>query len=85
MQIHWITTFLLALVAYNNVAVAESLRSFMIDYEEDCFLKDGEPFRYISGGMHYFRVPDFYWVDRLKKLRAAGLNAVQTYVVFASW
>ena len=83
MYIRWITTFVLALVAFNNVAV-ESSRSFTIDYEKNCFLKDGEPFRYISGGMHYFRVPVFYWEDRLKKLRAAGLNAVQTYVIVAS-
>lgn len=33
-----------------------------------------------SGSMHYFRVPPQYWRDRLRKMRAAGLNAVQTYV-----
>lgn len=33
-----------------------------------------------SGAMHYFRVPRPYWRDRLKKIRAAGLNAVETYV-----
>lgn len=32
--------------------------------------------------MHYFRIPSTYWRDRLKKLRAAGLNTVETYV---SW
>ena len=36
--------------------------------------------RYISGSMHYSRVPAFYWRDRLEKMAAAGLNAVQTYV-----
>ena len=30
--------------------------------------------------MHYSRVPSFYWKDRLSKMSAAGLNAVQTYV-----
>lgn len=30
--------------------------------------------------MHYARVPSAYWSDRLKKMREAGLNAVQTYV-----
>ena len=30
--------------------------------------------------MHYSRVPSFYWKDRLLKLVAGGLNAVQTYV-----
>ena len=37
-------------------------------------------FRYISGSLHYSRVPSYYWKDRLQKLYAAGLNAVQTYV-----
>ena len=53
-------------------------RSFTIDYDNDCFLKDGKPFRYVSGGVHYFRVPRAYWKDRLLKIKAAGLNAVQT-------
>lgn len=55
-------------------------RKFTIDYDNDRFLKDGEPFRYISGSMHYSRVPSVYWRDRLEKMYAAGLNAVQTYV-----
>ncbi|KAI4458755.1 beta-galactosidase related [Holotrichia oblita] len=33
-----------------------------------------------SGALHYFRVPQEYWRDRLRKMRAAGLNAVETYV-----
>lgn len=28
--------------------------------------------------MHYTRVPRAYWKDRLRRLRALGLNAVQT-------
>ncbi|CAH1987936.1 unnamed protein product [Acanthoscelides obtectus] len=42
-------------------------------------LNDKEVFIY-SGAMHYFRVPRPYWRDRLKKIRAAGLNTVETYV-----
>lgn len=33
-----------------------------------------------SGALHYFRVPKAYWRDRLRKLRAAGLNTVETYL-----
>uniref|UniRef100_A0A6P7FG98 Beta-galactosidase-1-like protein 2 isoform X1 n=1 Tax=Diabrotica virgifera virgifera TaxID=50390 RepID=A0A6P7FG98_DIAVI len=33
-----------------------------------------------SGALHYFRVPRKYWRDRLRKMRAAGLNTVETYV-----
>nr|XP_045607884.1 beta-galactosidase-1-like protein 2 [Procambarus clarkii] len=36
----------------------------------------------LSGAFHYFRVHPAYWRDTLRKLRAAGLNAVETYV---SW
>ena len=57
-------------------------RTFQIDYHHNCFLKDGQPFRYISGSIHYFRVPRFNWKDRLLKMKMAGLNAIQTY---AAW
>ena len=57
-------------------------KSFTIDFENDRFLKDGEPFRYISGDFHYFRVPRFYWKDRLMKMKAGGLNTVQTYIAW---
>ncbi|XP_054271628.1 beta-galactosidase-like isoform X2 [Macrosteles quadrilineatus] len=58
----------------------KEVREFKIDYENNRFLKDGEPFQYISGSLHYFRVPRVYWQDRLRKLRAAGLNVVSLYV-----
>ncbi|VDM32242.1 unnamed protein product [Hydatigera taeniaeformis] len=43
-------------------------------------MKDGEPFRYISGSLHYFRIPRIYWEDRLVKAKNAGLDAIQIYV-----
>ena len=33
--------------------------------------------RYISGSIHYFRVPEGLWLDRLTKIRAAGFKAIQ--------
>ena len=57
-----------------------ALRSFSIDYKNDCFRKDGEEFRYISGSIHYSRIPRVYWKDRLLKMYMAGLNTIQTYV-----
>ncbi|OXB69223.1 hypothetical protein ASZ78_011343 [Callipepla squamata] len=59
---------------------APPARSFRIDFERDCFRKDGVPFRYVSGSVHYARVPRLAWRDRLLRLYAAGLNAVQVYV-----
>lgn len=41
---------------------------------------DGKPLRIVSGSLHYFRLPAAYWRDRLRKLKAAGLNSVATYV-----
>jgi len=42
------------------------------------FLLDGKPFRILSGAIHYFRVVPEYWKDRLLKLKAMGLNTVET-------
>uniref|UniRef100_A0A2I3GWX0 Galactosidase beta 1 like n=1 Tax=Nomascus leucogenys TaxID=61853 RepID=A0A2I3GWX0_NOMLE len=55
-------------------------RSFVVDRDHDRFLLDGAPFRYVSGSLHYFRVPRVLWADRLLKMRWSGLNAVQFYV-----
>ncbi|XP_069792183.1 beta-galactosidase-1-like protein isoform X2 [Narcine bancroftii] len=56
--------------------------SFTVDYERNCFSKDGCCFQYISGSIHYFRVPPIYWKDRLQKMYMAGLNAIQVYVAW---
>lgn len=55
-------------------------RTFSIDYKNNCFLKDGKPFQYISGSIHYSRIPSYYWKDRLMKMYMTGLNAIQVYV-----
>jgi len=44
------------------------------------FLLDGQPFRIISGSIHYARVPRAYWRDRLRMAKAMGLNTITTYV-----
>ncbi|SED65136.1 beta-galactosidase [Streptomyces sp. PAN_FS17] len=46
----------------------------------DGFLLRGEPFRIVSGAMHYFRIHPDQWSDRLRKARLMGLNSVETYV-----
>lgn len=48
--------------------------------DRDEFRLDGEPFRIISGAVHYFRVHPGQWRDRLRKARLLGLNTVDTYV-----
>lgn len=61
-------------------AHSNNRRSFSVNYETNSWEKDGQPFRYVSGAMHYFRTPSVYWSDRLKALRASGANAVETYI-----
>ncbi|XP_014459984.2 beta-galactosidase-1-like protein [Alligator mississippiensis] len=55
-------------------------RSFEVDYAGDCFRRDGAPFRYVAGSLHYARVPRPAWRDRLLKMYMSGLSAVQVYV-----
>jgi beta-galactosidase len=43
-------------------------------------LRDGTPHRILSGSIHYFRVHPDLWEDRVLRLRAMGLNTVDTYV-----
>ena len=42
------------------------------------FVVEGKEKLIMSGAIHYFRVVPAYWKDRLSKLKAAGLNTVET-------
>lgn len=55
-------------------------RSISVDYENNQFLKDGKPFRFIGGSFHYFRALPETWQRKLRTMRSAGLNVVTTYV-----
>lgn len=46
------------------------------------FIKDGEPIKLISGAVHYFRNMPDTWRDIFKKMKAMGLNCVETYCVW---
>ncbi|XP_078656643.1 beta-galactosidase-1-like protein 2 isoform X1 [Branchiostoma floridae x Branchiostoma belcheri] len=48
--------------------------------EGENFTLDGKPVQLLSGAIHYFRVPREYWRDRMLKLKACGLNTLETYV-----
>ncbi|OZB98358.1 glycoside hydrolase family 35 protein [Paenibacillus sp. XY044] len=49
-------------------------------YSGSTFYMNDEPVQILSGAIHYFRVVPEYWEDRLIKLKACGLNTVETYV-----
>ncbi|MBI5974958.1 glycoside hydrolase family 35 protein [Staphylococcus canis] len=50
---------------------------FKIDTE---FLLDDQPFKILSGAIHYFRMPKEDWYHSLYNLKALGFNTVETYV-----
>lgn len=47
--------------------------------EKNEFILDGEPIKLISGAVHYFRNMKCTWRDIFKKMKAMGLNCVETY------
>ncbi|XP_055849553.1 beta-galactosidase isoform X2 [Episyrphus balteatus] len=74
----------LALLVWAFQQIGQPLQHFQhkftIDYEQNVFLMDSKPFRYVSGSFHYFRAVPEVWRDRLRTMRACGLNAVDTYI-----
>ena len=44
------------------------------------FLLRGKPFQILSGELEYARIPRADWRDRLRKVRALGLNTITVYV-----
>ena len=56
------------------------MRKFAIDGKD--FIIDGKKDTLRSGAIHYFRIPSYYWRDRLLKLKECGLNCVETYIAW---
>lgn len=69
---------LLLLLVLLHTQTTNAKRTFEVDWSNDRFLKDGEPFRFIAGSFHYFRAHPETWQRKLRTMRAAGLNAVTT-------
>ncbi len=53
------------------------MKDFQIN---DQFYLDGQPFKILSGAIHYFRVHPDDWYHSLYNLKALGFNTVETYV-----
>lgn len=68
----------------NTIGNDEKKQTFRIDYDGHTFLLNDQPFRYISGSVHYFRIPSELWKDRLDKIRAGGYNTIQFVVEWSS-
>lgn len=50
----------------------------VLKVEGDGFTLFDKPFHIRSGTIHYFRVVPQYWRDRLLKMKAFGLNTIET-------
>lgn len=77
----FLTLLLQWFVVPNGIKVSEYSSDLGSALREDGvhFVLDGENIRIISGAVHYFRMPQEYWKDRLLKLKAIGANTVETY------
>ncbi|RZU64246.1 beta-galactosidase [Microterricola gilva] len=53
-----------------------------LTWRDGSLLRDGKPYRMLSGSIHYFRVHPEQWEDRLRRLAAMGANTVDTYVAW---
>src|SRR5438876_4036914 len=53
-----------------------------IRYDGHCLTIEGKDTFIFSGAFHYFRCPKELWRERFAKMKAAGCNAVETYVAW---
>lgn len=72
---------LVILTVYESVICG---RDFAVDYEANTFVKDGVPFRFVSGSLNYFNVPHELWEQRLRAMRLGGINVLQTGIEWRS-
>ncbi|HEX8145048.1 MAG TPA: glycoside hydrolase family 35 protein [Pyrinomonadaceae bacterium] len=73
----WLT--LAAAVSPVQTGAARRKPAHRFGWQGEHFMLDGKPFQIIAGDMHYARVPRQYWRDRMRKMKAMGLNTLTTY------
>lgn len=62
-----------------NPALAQTPSPRTVTVSNGSFVLNGRPTQIISGELHYPRIPRAYWLDRLEKAKAMGLNTITTY------
>lgn len=82
--------FVIAFAAMTVILIASSVSAQISDspyvsngsltFQNRTFHLDGNPLRILSGSLHYFRVVPEYWWDRMRKMKACGLNTLTLYV-----
>ena len=77
-----VITFLYIFMASRHVQTVAKDKKILLEEglsaDGKYFTLQGQKFTILSGAIHYFRVPVDYWDDRLLKLKAMGLNTVET-------
>lgn len=80
MKAIYLSLFLFSLLSLDAHAQKKSTPKHTFEIADGSFLLDGKPIQIHSGEMHYARIPKPYWRQRLKMMKAMGLNAVATCV-----
>ncbi len=66
-------------LANDSIYPPQPAAASAINFDGRGFLINGQRTFIASGDIHYPRVPQTLWHDRLLRLKRAGLNCVQTY------
>lgn len=75
-----LTLALLLFAFAQGAAQAATPATHTFGWKGEDFLLDGKPFVIRGGEMHFSRVPREHWRDRLRMMKAMGLNTVGTYL-----
>ena len=73
-------TLLLAVLFFWQGSLQAAPPTHTFGWKGEDFLLDGKPFVIRGGEMHFSRIPREHWRDRLRMLKAMGLNTVGTYL-----
>jgi len=76
----WVSALIAVLIGTLPLLVSSSNEIPSFTIADNRFVRDGDPITLRSGCLHYPRVRPAYWKDRLLRMKAMGLNAVQTYI-----
>ncbi|XP_034315593.2 beta-galactosidase-1-like protein 2 [Magallana gigas] len=75
-----VTVILIASSVSAQVSDSPYVSNGSLTFQNRTFYLDGNPLRILSGSLHYFRVVPEYWWDRMRKMKACGLNTLTLYV-----
>jgi beta-galactosidase len=77
---HLRTILLIATFFFAFKLQSQGIKPESFEIKEGNFVYNDKPIKIYSGEMHYSRIPKEYWRNRLKMVKAMGLNTVATYV-----